>query len=257
MSEWGPYVGIAGVKTPQDVETVRRCARLPTENARLMAGVLVSRASLRGEPVTNPRYPSWAVARGLLWSLNDFALPAVHYNSRSEPATLRGELLQLLHVLPSDAALQLNIVRPDPELFDDLAGRFPGVEFVLQVNGASLPRSPTPLDVVEYTRRYPRARHALLDLSGGRGRTLDYGFTTSVLRGWHLIGPAPAVAGGLGPECGPLLRELLAHARTHALAGFSVDAESKLRTADDQQLDPDKCEAYVRAVAEAMGSSWR
>lgn len=257
MSAWVPYVGIAGVKTLQDVEVVRRCARVPAGSARLMAGVLVSRASLRGEPVTNPRYPSWAAARELLWSLNDFAWPAVHYNSRSEPATLRGELLQVLRDLPPDGALQLNIVRPDPDLFEELAARFPGVEFVLQVNGASLPRHPAPVDVAEYTHRYPRARHALLDLSGGRGRTLDYGFTTSVLRGWPLTGPVPAVAGGLGPECGPLLRELLAHARTHALVGFSVDAESRLRTPDDQQLDPDKCEAYVRVAVDAMGSSWR
>lgn len=255
-----PYIGATGVVTPAEAYWAgfllsRYCVTAPTH--RPMLGVLASYRTLRGETVTNRRYPVIGDVRAILASMPAGVFRTIHFNTRGD-VPLQVELTHLLGVCGVPDGIQLNVVRPDPNALAAFSRDFPQVEIILQVNGSSLGHDRSPQAVADYVARYSGiASHALLDLSGGNGRDLNVRWAAECIR---LIEADPrsarirvGVAGGLGPESFRVLSDLVAHVGHRT---FSVDAEGRLRVpvADPIEGEPyqDQIEAcLVNGYAEA------
>ncbi len=262
-----PYIGITGVVCDADVLTIAECAAIVRRRApshRLMAGILVSAKTLRGEATTNRRYPLYGDVDRLARAI-DYAgaWPVIHYNTRATGDELASELRTL--VTDNEiGGVQLNVVSPDPAVVRRFAETFTDVEVILQINRGALGASPVPADAMVYTRAYPGVRHALLDLSAGNGAVVDVKFAARVARAWPLFntGARLGVAGGLGPECALTLGELRDVLDYDRFSELSFDAESRVRVpvADpiegeryQDALDHDKAILYVNAVCDALG----
>ena len=264
MSAPLPYIGVTGVVTPGDVATMRACVDLAPPSHRLMAGVLVSAKTLRGEWAASRRYPHASRVEALLAGCADAgAWPAVHYNTRAEGEVLGLELWSLCNLFPSMRGLQLNIARPAPAVVREFARARGGVEVIVQVNRAAIGNDPVAASAVIYANKYAGARHALFDLSGGTGAAVDAAFAARVTRAWRLLGGAPTlgVAGGLGPNAGELLAALRAECGPRTFGELSFDAESGVRSpvADptpgekhQDALDAGKARAWVTLAARAI-----
>lgn len=269
------YVGITGFANLPDLEVIPRLVetlstRLPSH--RLMAGVLVSYKTLRGEAPPSPRYAPGGGVEMVLKTAKDLgAWPVVHYNSRS--GRLGDELAELVRRYPSMEGVQLNLVAPDTYTIRDFAKDHPHIEIILQVNGASLDRGA--VSAAEYVERYlPHGiRHALLDPSGGRGRAVSLESISSLYDVWGTAddaGVRMGIAGGLGPKCAGLLQRIGVRLRRDdgpdvLLTQLSYDAESRVRVPLPgspppgvkhwDTLSPELCKAYVNTVVTAVTSS--
>ncbi len=262
-----PYIGITGIVTPDDVATIATCVPLVPPSHRLMAGVLVSAKTLRGERTANRRYPPWRSVEQLLSDLAAAgAWPVVHFNCRRDD--LSDLLPQLAENLPSMRGLQLNIARPSIFAVGDFCRARPDVELILQANRSAAPpgESITAEHIGAYVAEYGRHEaHALIDLSGGRGESLNVDLAADLLRrvwrdGWLT---RPGVAGGLGPDAGPALDALRTALDGSAwpLATLSFDAESRVRVpcadpiADEpyqDDLDADLARRWVEVADAAL-----
>lgn len=254
-----PYIGVTGIVTMDDVRTIAECVQMLPPTHRLMAGVLVSAKTLRGQSTTNRRYPPVDDVGGLLAELDNVgAWPVVHFNCREDLPEHLDTLAQRFFLA---RGLQLNVVRPDVEAVAKFTAQRRDMAFILQVNRGAVPRATeiTARVVLDYVARYDTvASYALLDLSGGEGRAMSPDLAWQVLDQWRWEGPAPAFAGGLGPDANDLLTEFAAGLREpRRFSMCSFDAESKLRTAVgdpvpeapyQDQLDAAKTTAWVAAV---------
>lgn len=267
-----PYIGITGIVTPDDLDTVKACverlkAECPTvpggdPTHRFMAGVLVSKKTLNSLPTTNRRYPKFEVVNDLLDAcLGHGAWPVVHYNTQAKGADLLAEMNRLRELLPAMRGLQLNVVCPDPDAVREFTTPQTGVrdvEVILQVNNTSLVKSATPparkaflLDYVEtYVSRGADISHVLIDASGGNGRIFDHRGTVDTISDafFHIQdhGVRLGLAGGLGPECaeslGDIQYELLGQEDDPdiLLTDISFDAESRVRVPVPDPIEGEK-----------------
>lgn len=262
-----PYICITGITSAEDVDTIGECCKIVAANVRthrVMAGVLVSAKTLRGESMTNRRYPTIDRVESLLLnSRYAYAWPVVHYNSRAVGYSLGDELRELAKRCPSMRGLQLNVVRPSPSVVNAFAFDHPHVEVVVQMNRAAFGDPPVPADAILYARDYPNALHALLDLSGGRGADIDTAFAARVARGWPHAARL-GVAGGLGPDAEQTLRALRDDLGAERFAALSFDAESRVRVPVEDpivgekyqdRLDRSKALAYTAVVCDTIRST--
>lgn len=265
-----PYIGVTGIVTPDDLETVKECVRTlldkcPTvpggdPSHRFMAGVLVSYKTLNGRPTTNRRYPKIEVVNDLLDAcLGHGAFPVVHYNTQSKGDELAREMGQLVKLLPHMRGLQLNVVCPDPEAvrsFTEGVGQ--RVEVILQINHTSLVKTAVPPAKLghpcDYALGYARwsgagISHALLDASGGNGRLFDQRTADKIIETIDNLkdrGVRLGLAGGLGPECADALDDLKAGLAGHGgdpdieLLELSFDAESRVRVPVPDPIEGEK-----------------
>lgn len=273
-----PYVGVTGFM-PDDVPTAQACIAVVHELApshRFMAGVLVSATTLRAAPTASRRYPSIRDVDTLLTRCAEAgAWPVVHYNTRATGDDFAAELRVLKNLCPSMRGLQLNIVCPDRAVVREFAYAHENVEVILQINQASLDAIRRPPALYgfpwDYVERYAGIRHALLDASAGTGKAFDADRTGERIMEcydqWDRYMIRGGVAGGLGPDCGPMLDDL-----RDAMLGqegdpdielreLSFDMESNVRVPVDNptpgakhqdRLDHDKAVAGVRAVCKAI-----
>lgn len=251
-----PYIGITGIVTAGDLATVRECGALMPPSHRLMAGVLVSAKTLRGEYTESRRYPAVAQVEPILAvCASHGAWPVVHYNTRATGDVLTTELAALVRAFPSMRGLQLNVVRPTPSVVDAFAVDHPHVEVIVQMNRAAFGNPPVPADAILYARDYPNASHALLDLSGGRGEDIDTAFAARVARGWRVFSVAPrlGVAGGFGPDSREVLASLREEIGAEPFAGLSFDAESRLRV---PVADPTPDAKHQDALCHEKALAW-
>ncbi|TAK27243.1 MAG: hypothetical protein EPO40_16600 [Myxococcaceae bacterium] len=262
-----PYIGVTGIVTDADVAAVTACVPLVPPSHRLMTGVLASAKTLRGERTLNRRYPLFRDVERLLAALSAAgAWPVVHFNCRRDDLS---DLLPLLaESLPSMRGLQLNIARPSIFAVGDLCRARPDVEFILQANRSAAPsgESVTAEHIGGYVAEYGRHEaHALIDLSGGRGESLNVDLAADLLRrvwrdGWLT---RPGVAGGFGPDAIPALDALRVALDGSAwpLSSLSFDAESRVRLpcADpivgepyQDDLDPERAFRWVALASDAI-----
>ncbi len=249
-----PYIGITGIVTAADLSVVRDCCALMPWSHRLMAGVLMSAKTLRGEPTESRRYPAAAQVEAILATCERYgAWPVVHYNTRAVGEALAFELALLSsRLFPSMRGLQLNVVRPDPGVMREFAARHPAVEVIAQMNRAAFGDPPAPADAIIYARDYPNAAHALLDLSGGRGADIDTAFAARVARAWP-HNARLGVAGGLGPGAGPVLASLREAIGAERFAALSFDAESRVRV---PVADPTPGAKHQDALSRSAALAW-
>lgn len=264
------YIGVTGFANLADLEVIPRLVKAAPATHRIMAGVLVSYKTLRGEAPPSPRYaPGGGVEEILRGAKEAGAWPVVHYNSRS--GDLGAELERLVERFPAMEGIQLNIVAPDPYAIRDFNKAHPNIEVILQVNGASLVNGA--ISAAEYVERYlPHGiRHALIDPSGGRGRALSMESIASLYDVWGTAddaGVRMGIAGGLGPKCAGLLQRIAVRLRRAdgpdvLLSQLSYDAESRVRVPLPggepgarhwDALSADLAVAYVNAVASSINS---
>lgn len=260
-----PYLGITGVVTAGDVDIIRECREIAPVSHDMMAGVLVSGKTLRGQIVTNRRYPTigQAVQRIKALSLIPNVFPTLHYNTGGNQDPLHSQLRDLLEVFEDfQGGVQLNVVKPSLGGIKLTRERFPDVKTILQVNGSSV-RAKTPEAVEEYVGTYAgHIDYALIDFSGGKGHTASPTLWYEIL---HRLGPMAqahnfglVVAGGLGPEGGETIKAVRCQG---PLAPFGADAETKVRVEVDNplygekyqdRLDRELSMAYVRSVGAAL-----
>lgn len=249
MKRGSKYIGFTGLSCAADVNRLSAMAR--PAHTRLMAGVLVSgHRTLAGRSGSGPRYPNINIAAKLAEWAELVAWPVVHYNSRDgEP--LDSQLARLINAIPHASGVQMNMVAPDPDALAAFRSSHPQVEFILQVSPGCIDASRAS-SVDEYVMRYRGiAEHALLDLSCGRGVSMDESWASSVLASfgekWLMAGIRPALAGGLGPDCKDTVRRV-ASAIGELVNECSWDAESGLRAEDDTCLDANKMARYLMGV---------
>ena len=254
-------IGVTGIVFGDDVETMRLASKLAPETHTLMAGILVSGKTMAGEFTSNRRYPAVDTIPKLISELKEFSWPVIHYNTSGKEDPLQTQLSNLVTRFPGIGGIQLNIVRPDWMEMKAFHEIHPDIPLILQINKSSVGSMELSL-TLEYLRRYGRTiGSAILDMSGGRGVGLDTDWTTNVLRWWPNSAIRASIAGGLGPDCGPILQKIHKSLDAPGLGIVSIDAESGVRVpvtdpiegADYQdKLSPEKVLAYVGAVKLAL-----
>ena len=108
--------------------------------------------------------------------------------------------------------------------------RFPGKQFILQLDGVND-------HVLEQVRAAGMDAVGLFDLSGGAGRLPE---------SWPVRDCYAGFAGGLGPDN---VEAQLALIDPCAPKGAWIDAETRLRTDDDQRLDPVLVQRFLELAA--------
>ncbi len=281
-----PYIGITGIVTQDDVETVKECVRTLQDHCptmftgepthRFMAGVLVSYKTLTGQPTTNRRYPPRTEVETLLSQcLAAGAFPVIHFNTHAKGADLAREMEQLCEAFPSMRGLQLNLVCPDPEVVRSFTSDpMRRVEVILQINHTSLVKTAKPPAKIghpcDYAMGYTGISHALIDASGGNGRLFDHRTADTILETLSTMedrGVRLGLAGGLGPDCGGALNDLRTGLLGHGgdedvdLDVLSYDAESRVRVPVPDPIEGEEYQDmldrissvnYVAAVCAAL-----
>lgn len=255
----GAYIGVTGVVHPVDAATVYDLRGETPSGYVLMAGVLVSGKTLRGQAVTNRRYPVLREAAQRVRDLRDeWIAPVVHYNLGDDERPLDTQILNVIEATDPEG-VQFNVGRPDVEAVRRCWLGGSQMAWILQVNARSL-LGITPEAVWAYVSKYAgMATHALVDLSQGTGQGLGLAWTTAVLAGWRPEWPRPGVAGGLGPDSGEVARACL-RALPPGLE-LSFDAESRLRVPVrdpfpgmpcQDRLDAALARTYVETITAAI-----
>lgn len=270
-----PYVAVTGITSTAEIAHLDLLRdRLPPLSRRVVAGILVSAKTLRGEPTPNRRYPDIDV----VWSLCVDALvkrwiPAIHYNTRANGDDLARELDALHEAAPHMRMLQLNVVSPDPRVVKAWRARHPDVEIILQLNDgtrrealARATRLDASCNLFFVTKFWHEAvDHVLIDGSRGEGRAFDVRTVGSEIACsapdlYHHAKVRVGVAGGLGPDSHETLGALRSSLGDHLFAPLSFDAETGLRSLVDDPtpgekgqdaLDLRKVEAFLRLFSDA------
>lgn len=248
-----PYIGITGIVNTVDTITVERCVPLVPPSHRLMAGVLVSAKTLRGEAPTSRRYPPFRDVEATLRTLAmTGAWPVVHFNTRDN---LTFNLGALCASLPSMRGLQLNVAQfPTRDELAAVREMRPDVEVILQYRGADTS------DLYALGARLrPFAGLAdvvLVDGSQGTGKPLLAGDAHLAVNVW--LNDAPegiglALAGGFAPESGTMLRRLWTGIGSPLMACLSFDAESGVRVPVD---DPTHGEKHQDRLCRTRALAW-
>lgn len=232
------YIGVTGFTSREQVDAALES--LPA-GKRLMVGVLASQKTLSGGK-RNARSPASEDIAGI-FSDDSRCINLVHYYTK-DTANL---WMQLDGAAIKGGAcchgLQIKIPWPsadDLALFSEMWFRV-----VLQI-GPTAWAEMTPMTLVHKLDPYIDViTDVLLDASAGRGFPLDVSATRPMVAAIRNAFPelGISIAGGLCaetlPAVMPLVREF----------DLSIDAEGRLRTADDE-LDLDAVCAYLRAAGE-------
>ena len=244
------YIGITGFTSPDEISAV--LAALPAESPRLlMCGVLLSNALLAGEASDAPnRCPTPDAIAGI-FSEDPRCLNLVHYRPRAG-VNLTDALTRATETGgPNSHGIQINATRgvpwPDPAALVEFRERCQPRRIVFQAGReamASVDGDPVRLAqrCADYTGI---VTDVLVDASEGLGLPLDAARSAEYLSAIEETAPdlALVVAGGL--HAGNI-EELLAPLLPR-WAGVSIDAEGRLRNADDR-LDIGAAVAYLRAA---------
>ena len=250
-----PYIGITGFTTREEVAEVVRS--LPSSPPRLlMCGVLLSNSLLAGNVSDAPgRCPAPDAIAGI-FSDDPRCLNLVHYRPRSVEG-LVDVLARATEVSgPNCHGVQINATRgapwPDTRALREFRDRCQPGRVVLQVGGEAM--ASVNGNAAEIARRCAEYQgivdDALVDASEGMGLPLDANRTAQYLGAIADAAPGIGlvVAGGLHPDnLAMLLSPLLPR-----WAGVSIDAEGRLRGAEDQ-LSITTANAYLAASLKLFG----
>jgi hypothetical protein len=230
------YIGVTGVTTPKEAEETL-LGFPPRISRKLMIGVLVSRESMRGEPVGSRWEKQFPPMEGIdkLFLDDPKLLNLFHYSNRQPQASsMLADMLKLHDIGgPNLHGTQLNIPWPQINQLDDYR-RAVGYDsrIVLQIGKESMVQAGHSFDrAVEMLSHYiGLIDDILFDMSGGTGHAI---YATHALEFLRLVSDQRwdlgfSVAGGLGPNS------------THLVTGvhnefthLSIDAQHNLRDEED------------------------
>ena len=249
------YIGITGFTTRAEVDAV--AATIPVSPSRLlMCGVLLSNALLSNDASDAPnRCPHPDNIAGI-FSDDSRVLNLVHY--RPQPgANLTDALARASEVGgPNCHGVQINATRgtpwPDPAALVAYRERSQPDRIVFQAGREAMASvDGDPARLAERCAEYAGiVTDVLVDASEGLGRPLDAIRSAQYLESIAAAVPdlGLVVAGGL---CADNIEELLGPLLP-TWAGASIDAEGRLRDADDV-LDVGASTAYLRAANALLG----
>lgn len=250
-----PYIGVTGFMNSHEVGAI--LWSLPkTSHHRLMAGVLASSKTVRGQPNRWPgRFPTMDTI-GDIFLPHPRVLNLVHY-STDTPESLAAECRTVLQLAgPHCHGLQLNVRWPDPAQLVDLRLACPRAKVILQLGSKAMAEEgDDPERIIE---RLVYGYHDLLDgvlfdPSGGLGQPFNPAVATCFIQLAREMGLdcALGVAGGLAPETIALLAPVV-----KILPTVSIDAEGRLRTPPPEDaLDIDRASAYVQAACALLAQT--
>ena len=251
----GPYIGITGFCSRSEVDAV--LATLPSEpNRLLMCGVLLSNALLSDQPSDAPnRCPAPDAIAGIFVG-DPRCLNLVHY--RPQPGADVAEALTRATEVggPNCHGVQINATRgapwPNPGALEAYRERCGPSRIVFQAGREAMESvNHRPDELARRCAEYSGlVTDVLVDASEGLGLPLDASRSADYLEairsaapGWGLV-----VAGGLHADnVSALLSPLLPE-----WAAVSIDAESRLRNADDR-LDVAAAAEYLGAASQLFG----
>ncbi len=257
MIEEKPYIGITGITTKHEAETVMEAfnTHLPQSTHQGMIGYLVSRRTLYGEEERSRKYPPVGSLPLLMSTAlgNDRVVNTIHYKTNDQ-ATLAEQLKKLLldQELYSKnlcRAVQFNLSWPDITQLDQLKTAFPDLTIILRI-GFRILANETYVDIANKATSYANyLNYVLLDPSGGTAQPFDAHVLTPLYRAIrHHLPEIPIIlAGGFNPHnITPRLRELETILRHRK---FGIDSEGGLRVVSRQThndfLSPSRVKTYI------------
>ena len=243
----GPYVGITGFMSAEEVATVLANTNLSQSEKLLMVGVLGSLKTMKDLPNKWPnRYPKKDEISQIF--LDDpRCLNLVHY-ATGEKESLADQLFQMVEIAgPNLHGFQLNVNWPDPKALDAFKNRYPEKVIVFAASKnvfESVNNSPVELAARMKSEYEGLADYILLDPSGGHGIPFDADIARGYLEAFSKYESifTLGAAGGLGPDTLDLVRPLIGD-----FPNLCIDAEGRLRTAQpEDRLNIIQATSYVR-----------
>lgn len=247
-----PYIGVTGFMQKVEVEAALRALHISSTH-KLMVGVLASWKTLQGK---KNKYPNRYPLIGNLTSVftdDPRALNLIHYTT-DDQQTLADQVSSLRHWGgPLLHGFQFNIAWPDPTSFSFFGPMGPSRRIVLQLGGRALGLADNdPVRVAKMLDRYTDATlgdvisDVLIDPSGGRGVPFDPETALRYVRAIAERHPqfGIGIAGGLSAKTMHLVEPVL-----QEYPFISMDAEGRLRTPEDDYLDPELMREYITSAA--------
>lgn len=224
---------------------------------RLMAGILVSSKTINGKSNRYPsRYPKPETLNSLFKEATHYnTLNLAHYSTDSE-TNLVEECEYVLEL--AGLALhgfQFNVRWPKSELIYELRARHPDLYMLLQIGRNALSDYAigsegafSRYDVDGFMAKIAQygtcLDGVLLDPSGGQGQLLEAHRLISLVQTLMSIdGLGIGVAGGLSADTINQINDL-----DHVCPYLSIDAEGRLRNAQDDTLNLEKVGAYIKSA---------
>lgn len=270
------YIGVTGFTSVEQVKRVKNAfpkdpeadfevegggqvGQVP-DRPHLMVGVLASWKSLHGVLHRHPKKMPPVDQISDIFSLGIWGgLNLIHYSADPDQLTELAGQLALMTLYGGDElhGFQLNIRWPNREelrrFWDAASCLVPDLyRLVLQVGAAALEISNhDPLTVARHIKQYlddEVITDVLIDPSGGRGLPFDVDKARrylTAIRDKCGQSVGLGMAGGLGPDSLDLVAPLIEEFQGQ----LSIDAQGRLRN-DADDLDPEKCERYVRQALE-------
>ncbi len=251
------YLGITDFTDASQVHRMRDVLDEIGSQRLLGVGVMMSYKTLTGRETKwskwfppNEQVASIFVERAGVFNVLHYA----DYDGATEYRHLRDAIVTAGRNVD---ALQLDMPWPDLAMLRRIRNMYPNLKFIIQVSEKAIEQCGRDAEQVVH-RLTQYAQHdcldyALFDLSGGQGKAMNANLLMNYI--WKAVQALPslsiAVAGGLGPTSMDLLKPAI---RDGNPLDVSIDAQGKLRPsgkADQEHVDWDMAEAYLRA-AEAM-----
>lgn len=245
-----PYIGITGFMRQEEVNEILSCLPNDSTARKAMIGVLVSSKTLRGEKNKWPnRYPLIKEIEKIFTG-HSSAFNVIHYHTKESGGMLLDQLERLVNLGGGNLdGIQLNIAWPDPKSLERFrilySGMHKRIQLILQINSKAFEEISSPEEIAFKIRNeyLGFADHILLDLSGGYGKLLDPNalepFVEKIQE--EIPGLGIILAGGLSPETLYLIEPLI-----KKYPFLSTDAEGRLRSKPDDNLDVEKTKEYLR-----------
>ncbi len=239
------YIGVTGFKHREEIITCK--VHSIGQEPIIMYGILTSAKSLTHPSKEGTRRPSLENFNSLLWEIPQGSLATIHHCTAN-----RKFLTELDTILSKDSiydrglvkAVQINQRLPEINEMEKTKKKYSGLKMILQLEPEDLA---TPYETGKKIKDYDGlVNYIIIDPSRGIGKTLDM-YATLVMLQEIKIPMIPVIAGGL--HAGNV-GEVISFFRKEYGENFSIDAEGRLRDADDS-LSIEKMSAYVTAAYEA------
>ena len=254
-----PYVGITGFTFAKQVDFILQ--DVPREEFgfyQLMAGILVSSKTLRGQSNRHPeRFPKIGDVHSIIFP-DPHVLWLIHFHAE-DTRNLDAELGEtLLHASPHCHGVQLNVAWPDvfsvDRLWSSLVPTRKQARIVLQIGQKAMDQaSNLPAEIARRVCVYASMgiiTDVLIDPSGGTGKLFDLDAAMQILLAIDERCPTLnlGIAGGLSAETLHQLDTLVP-----LFPGLNIDAEGKLRDSQDV-LQCGEAATYLRAGLKKLRS---